>query len=59
MCADGVGASASAPRCREVLSNIAYIINVRLARVFTRAHHAAISEHLPGDSISGCAIGDG
>lgn len=42
-------------RCREVLSNIAYIINVRLARVFSRAHHTAISEHLPGDcSCGGC-----
>lgn len=39
-----------------MLSNIAYVINVRLARVLARPHHAVISAHLPRDeptSISG------
>lgn len=35
-----------------MLSNIAYIINARLARVFSRAHHTVISLHLPGDEAA-------
>lgn len=51
-----------------MLSNIAYIINARLARVFSRAHHTVISLHLPGDrgrweivlgsSRPGCPLAD-
>lgn len=40
-----------------MLSNIAYIINARLVRVFSRAHHTAISEHLPRDFIRGADEG--